>query len=124
MRLIIASALTLLLVSPASAAFVSVAQFGGFKGPSTVVEVNTVAKALKASDEAPCVLEGNIISAGPKRDGYVFNDATGNINIEIDAKLFQGRTVTPENTVRIYGEVESKLSRASEVDVEWFEIVK
>ncbi|MBQ4615893.1 MAG: NirD/YgiW/YdeI family stress tolerance protein [Mailhella sp.] len=124
MRLVIASALTLLLVSPASAALVTVAQFGGFKGPNTVVEVDTVAKALKAGDEAPCVLEGKIISAGPKRDGYVFQDATGKITVELDGKLFQGRTVTPENVIRIYGEVETKHSRDSEVDVEWFEIIK
>lgn len=123
MRLIIASALVLLLSAPASAAFVTVAQFGGFKGPNTVVEVDTVAKALKASDEAPCVLEGKIISAGPKRDGYVFEDATGKITIELDAKLFQGRTVTPENKVRLYGEVDTKTSRPSEVDVEWFEVL-
>ena len=30
---------------------------------------------------------------------------------------------TPENTVRIYGEVDTKHSRASEVDVERFEIL-
>ena len=123
MRFIIAAALSLCLVSPASAALVTVAQFGGFKGPNTVVEVDTVAKALKASDEAPCVLEGKIVSAGPKRNGYVFEDATGKISIELDAKLFQGRTVTPENKVRLYGEVDAKQTRASEVDVEWFEVL-
>ena len=68
-------------------------------------------------------IEGKIISAGPKRDGYVFEDATGKITIELDAKLFQGRTVTPENKVRLYGEVDTKTSRPSEVDVEWFEVL-
>ena len=33
------------------------------------------------------------------------------------------RTVTPEHTVRIYGEVETKHSRDSEIEVERFEIL-
>ena len=123
MRLIIASALTLILTAPASAAIVGSSNFGGFKGPDTAVDVDTVAKALQAKDEAPVILEGNIISAGPKRDGYVFQDSTGKITIALEGKLFQGRTVTPEHTVRIYGEVEAKQSRASEVEVERFEIL-
>ena len=123
MRLIIASALTLILTAPASAAIVGSSNFGGFKGPDTAVDVDTVAKALQAKDESPVILEGNIISAGPKRDGYVFKDSTGTIVIALEGKLFQGRTVTPEHTVRIYGEVETKQSRASEVEVERFEIL-
>ena len=79
MRLIIASALTLILTAPASAAIVGSSNFGGFKGPDTAVDVDTVAKALQAKDESPVILEGNIISAGPKRDGYVFQDSTGKI---------------------------------------------
>lgn len=123
MRIIIASALTLILAAPASAAFVGSSHFGGFQGPDTVINVDTVAKALQANDEAPVVLEGRIISAGPKRDGYVFEDSTGKINIALEGKLFQGRTVTPAHTVRIYGEVDTKQSRDSEVEVERFEIL-
>ena len=123
MRIIIASALSLILAAPASAAFVGSSNFGGFQGPDTVVNVDTVAKALQANDEAPVVLEGRIISAGPKRDGYVFEDSTGKINIALEGKLFQGRTVTPAHTVRIYGEVDTKHSRDSEVEVERFEIL-
>jgi len=123
MRIIIASALSLILAAPASAAFVGSSHFGGFQGPDTVVNVDTVAKALQANDEAPVVLEGRIISAGPKRDGYVFEDSTGKINIALEGKLFQGRTVTPAHTVRIYGEVDTKHSRDSEVEVERFEIL-
>ena len=123
MRLIIASALTLILTAPASAAVVGSSNFGGFKGPDTAVDVDTVAKALQAKDESPVILEGNIISAGPKRDGYVFQDSTGKITIALEGRLFQGRTVTPEHTVRIYGEVDAKQSRDSEVEVERFEIL-
>ena len=128
MRLLIASALTLLLAAPASAAFVggpaAPAQQGGFKGPGAQTAVDTVAKALKAKDETPVVLEGRILSAGPEREEYVFQDATGKIVIELDDELFHGRTVTPGNVVRIWGEVDTKLARDSEVEVDRFDIVK
>jgi len=128
MRLLIASALTLLLVAPASAAFeggpAAPAQQGGFKGPGAQTAVDTVDKALKAKDETPVVLEGRILSAGPEREEYVFQDATGKIVIELDDELFHGRTVTPGNVVRIWGEVDTKLARDSEVEVDRFDIVK
>jgi len=126
MRIIIASALVLLLSAPALAAFEGgpKAPDGGFKGPAVKAEVDTVAKALKARDESPCVLEGRILSAGPEHEEYVFQDATGKLIIELDDELFQGRTVTPENVIRIWGEVDTKFGRDSEVEVDRFEIVE
>jgi uncharacterized protein (TIGR00156 family) len=127
MRILIASALTLILAAPAFAAFegpVSSAQSGSFKGPGAVAAADTVAKALKARDESPVVLEGRILSAAKEHEEYVFQDRTGKIIIELDDDLFQGRTVTPENTIRIWGEVDTKLGRDSEVEVDRFEIVK
>ena len=128
MRILMASALALLLATPAIAAFeagpAASAQAGGFKGPGAATAVDTVAKALKAKDEAPVTLEGRIISAGPKHEEYVFQDDTGKILIEIDDGLFHGRTVTPENVIRIWGEVDTNLTRESEVEVDRFDIVK
>lgn len=127
MRLLIASALTLILAAPASAAFegpASSAQPGGFKGPGAAAAADTVAKALEARDESPVVLEGRILSAGPEDEEYVFQDSTGKIVVEIDDDLFHGRTVTPENTVRIWGEVDTKFGRDSEIEVDQFEIVR
>ena len=128
MRILIASALALLLAAPAYAAFeggsAAPAQAGGFKGPGAAITVDTVAKALKAKDESPAMLEGRILSAGPKHEEYVFEDATGKIVIEIDDDLFHGRTVTPENVIRIWGEVDTKLAGDSEVEVDRFDIIK
>ena len=128
MRILIASALTLVLATPAFAAFESgsaaPAQAGGFQGPGAAASVDTVAKALKAQDESPAVLEGRILSAAKEREEYVFQDKTGKIIIELDDDLFHGRTVTPENTIRIWGEVDTKFGRDSEVEVDRFEIVK
>lgn len=126
MRLIIASALTLVLAAPAFAAFegpAASAQPGGFKGPGAAPAADTVAGALKAKDESRVVLEGRILSSAQEKEEYVFQDKTGKIIIEIDDELFQGRTVTPENTIRIWGEVDTKLGRDSEVEVGSFEIV-
>ena len=128
MRILLASALAFLLATPAIAAFeagpAAPAQAGGFKGPGAKSAVDTVAKALKAADESPVMLEGRILSAGPEHEEYVFQDNTGKIVIEIDDDLFHGRTVTPENTIRIWGEVDTKLARDSEVEVDRFDIVK
>ena len=128
MRILLASALALLLATPAIAAFEAgpsaPAQAGGFQGPGAKAAVDTMAKALKAADESPVMLEGRILSAGPEREEYVFQDKTGKIVIEIDDDLFHGRTVTPENTIRIWGEVDTKLARDSEVEVDRFDIVK
>ena len=54
----------------------------------------------------------------------MFQDSTGKIVIELDDDLFHGRTVTPENVIRIWGEVDTKLARDSEVEVDKFDIVK
>ena len=128
MRILLSSALILLLATPAFAAFeagpAASAQAGGFKGPGAATTVDTVAKALKAKDESPVTLEGRIISAGPKHEEYVFQDNTGKIVIEIDDDLFHGRTVTPENVIRIWGEVDTKVARESEVEVDRFDIIK
>ena len=127
MRILIASALALVLAAPAFAAFEGPAasvQSGYFKGPGSVTSADTVAKALEASDESPVVLEGRILSAAKEHEEYVFQDSTGKIIIELDDELFHGRTVTPENTIRIWGEVDTKLGRNSEVEVDRFEIVK
>ena len=127
MRILIASALALVFAAPAFAAFEGPAasvQSGSFKGPGAVTAVDTVAKALEASDESPVVLEGRILSAAKEHEEYVFQDSTGKIIIELDDDLFHGRTVTPENTIRIWGEVDTKLGRDSEVEVDRFEIVK
>ena len=128
MRFLTAFALTFVLSAPAFAAFEGgpavPAKSGGFKGPGAQAAVDTVAKALKARGETPCVLEGRIISAASEHEEYVFQDSTGKIVIELDDDLFHGRTVTPENVIRIWGEVDTKLARDSEVEVDKFDIVK
>lgn len=97
-----------------------------FSGPGAqapaAASTMTVAQALKAYDDTRCVLEGSIVEK-LTHDTYVFQDATGRMSVEIDRDVF-GAEVTPANKVRIYGTVDTKKNRPSEVDVKRLEIVK
>lgn len=101
------------------------AAHGGFQGPMTTIDVDTVAKALKAWNDTPASLTGNITQrlAGSD-DKYMFRDATGEIIVDIDYELFWGRTVTPATTIRIVGEVDKDAFEPTKIDVKFLEVVK
>ena len=68
------------------------------------------------------VLEGKIEkSLGKER--YVFSDATGSVNVEIDDDDWNGITVTPQNIVIIKGEVEKDMFK-TEIEVDVIELKK
>lgn len=98
--------------------------FAAFQGPGGAPEVVLAAQVSKAPDDAPCVLEGNIMEkkAGSD-DDYLFHDKSGQVIVEIDAHLFAGRPVTPSTVVRLHGKVDAKTVRANEVDVKAMEII-
>lgn len=98
---------------------------GGFQGPTTGVQADTVKKAQSCWDDAPVVLTGHIVSrmAGSD-DKYLFRDATGEIIVDIDYEIFAGRKVTPQNTVRISGEVDKDMMKPTKIDVKVLEILK
>ena len=97
---------------------------GGFQGPTGQANVTTVAQARKAFDDTPVTLTGNIVErVAGHDDDYLFRDATGQIVVDIDHELFQGRTVTPQTRVRISGEVDWDLLRPTTIDVKWLEIL-
>ncbi|WP_145548180.1 YgiW/YdeI family stress tolerance OB fold protein [Yersinia massiliensis] len=76
---------------------------GGFSGPN--VGAVTVEKAKTMSDDTWVTLRGNI----EQRIGgehYIFRDATGTINVDIDHKRWNGLTITPKDTVELYGEID------------------
>ena len=106
--------------SIASAGFQPTApqQPGGFKGPSA--GVTTVADALKAKDDTLVVLTGHIEKETAK-EKYQFRDSTGGIIVEIDNDDWKGLTVTPADTVTIYGEVDKEIMHSPEIDVDRIE---
>ncbi|MBQ7609223.1 MAG: NirD/YgiW/YdeI family stress tolerance protein [Desulfovibrionaceae bacterium] len=96
---------------------------GGFQGPGGSAGVTTVAQAKKAWDDTPVVLTGHIVSrAGGDHEHYIFRDSTGEIVVDIDDKLFYGRTVTPQTTVRLYGEVDKEMMERTKIDVKRLDI--
>lgn len=96
-----------------------------FQGPNSAASVTTAAQVAKAGDDASCMLQGNIIEkVTGSDDKYRFKDATGTVIVEIDHQIFAGRVVTPSTVVKLYGEVDTSLTKASKVDVKMMEIVQ
>lgn len=128
LALLAALAAPVALALPAQAAFDgpgAKAAAGGFEGPVSGAMADTVAKAVTLGDDSPVVLTGNIVSqvAGSK-DKFTFKDATGEVRVEIDRKVFAGRTVTPKDTVRIMGKVDKDFGKDVKIDVKALEILK
>lgn len=102
------------------------AQLGGFSGPSATQtqgggfvgpngSSTTVESAKSLRDDAWVTLRGNIVER-ISDDLYLFKDATGTINVDIDHKRWNGLTVTPQDTVEIQGEVDKDWNSV-EIDV-------
>src|SRR5690625_3572728 len=84
--------------------------------------VHTISAIKKMSDDTKVIDERYFT----RRDGeeeYTFTDGTGEIRIEIADDLWQGREVDSETPIRIYGELDKKWFRSSEIDVDRFEFL-
>ena len=66
-------------------------------------------------------LTGEEISKETAKEKYQFRDSTGAIIIEIDNDDWNGLTVTPADTVTIYGEVDKEIMHSPEIDVDRIE---
>ena len=77
--------------------------------------VKTVADALKANDDTPVILEGQIVKQLDS-DEFTFKDATGEIQIDVSKRAWNGQTITPQDTIQIRGKVDKEWGNA-EVDV-------
>ncbi len=96
---------------------------GGFVGPAKSKRIlRDVISAMNASDDTKVELMGNLTMSLGDED-YVFQDATGEITVEIDDDLWYGRTVTPNDTIVIRGEVEKDWNKVS-IDTDSLEVVK
>lgn len=124
MRYLMAIILGAFLVTPAVAGFqgpVAGGQ-GGYQGQAAGM---TAKEAMSLPDDAHVTLTGNLVRQLPTdHEKYVFRDATGEIVVEIDDDDFHGQTVTPQNTVRIYGEVDREFGRKTQIDVKTIEVLK
>ncbi|MDR0622109.1 MAG: YgiW/YdeI family stress tolerance OB fold protein [Deltaproteobacteria bacterium] len=87
---------------------------GGFTGPGLATA--TVTEALRQRDDSYVILQGQIVRHLGK-DKYLFKDATGEINLDIDNNKWNGLNVTPDDTVEIRGEIDKDWN-SIEVDVD------
>lgn len=92
-----------------------------FAGPPGAGQQATVAVASEARLGTYVVLTGNIVSH-ERSDYFTFQDATGQVRVEISPGVWRGQEVTPDTTVRIMGEVSRGL-RGRYIWVETLEIV-
>ena len=88
---------------------------GGFVGGEEVVV--TVRQVNEMRDDVPVVVKGKIV----KRVGdekYLFEDETDSITVEIDDEDWRGQTISPSDTVKLYGDVDRGIF-STEIDVDY-----
>lgn len=90
---------------------------GGFVGGTE--NIVTIKQVKEMRDDVPVIVQGNIVQrmGGEK---YLFEDKTGSITVEIDNEDWRGQTVSPSDTVKLYGEVDAGLFK-TEIDVDYVE---
>lgn len=90
---------------------------GGFVGGQETIV--TVKQVKEMRDDVNVVVQGKILQRMGD-DKYLFEDGTGSITVEIDKKDWRGQTVTPADTVKLYGEVDRGFMK-TEIEVDYVE---
>ena len=105
------------LLSGLLAVVVTANAFGadGFVGPSASKRIVSVAEVMQLKDDTKVVMRGWIVERAG-RESYYFEDATGRVLLDIDDDVWVGISVTPDDEVEIYGEVDRDFRRI-EVEV-------
>lgn len=94
----------------------------GFDGPGGEAPIHTVLEAEKAKDGQQIVLEGYLVKQ-LEDEHYLFKDASGEIEVEIDDDVFQDRNVNPTTKIRIQGELENSFFTGQSIEVDIMEII-
>ena len=85
---------------------------GGFTGPVTV---HTIEQAKNMKDDAEVTLRGKL-ERHIGGENYLFRDASGSVEVEIDSDRWAGQNVAPQDQIEIFGKVEKNWN-AVEIDV-------
>ena len=85
---------------------------GGFNGPVTVL---TVEQAKNLKEDTEVTLRGTI-ERHIGGENYLFRDASGTVEVEIDSDRWVGQNVAPQDQIEIFGEVEKNWNSV-EIDV-------
>ncbi len=92
-------------------------QKGGFVGGAETIV--TIKQVNEMRDDVPVIVKGNIVQRmGDEK--YLFEDSTGSITVEIDEDSWRGQTISPKDTVKLYGEVDRGIF-TTEIDIDYVE---
>lgn len=90
---------------------------GGFVNENEVIV--TVKQVNELRDDVPVIVKGKILQRiGDEK--YLFEDSTGSITIEIDDDDWRGQTISPSDSVKVYGDVDRGIFK-TEIDVDYIE---
>ncbi|MBO4480227.1 MAG: NirD/YgiW/YdeI family stress tolerance protein [Alphaproteobacteria bacterium] len=81
-----------------------------------MMEVMTIEQVRGLSDNTPVIMRGYLLRQNGE-NSYVFQDTTGTINLEIDEEDWGGLTVSPNDFIEVWGEVDKNGTSMIEVDV-------
>lgn len=89
---------------------------GGYQGFFDESQATkTVADALKDNDNSFAILEGKIVKQIDD-DEFIFQDVTGEIEIDVSKRAWNGQNVGPQDTVQIRGKVDKEWNK-TEIEV-------
>ncbi len=95
-----------------------------YVGPSSQKMFTNVEQVTNnAKDDDPVALRGKLVRK-VSNETYMFADETGEIQVEIDDKIFPKEPVDANTTVEIVGEMDKAIVGTSEVDVKAITIVR
>ncbi|RJG51208.1 YgiW/YdeI family stress tolerance OB fold protein [Motilimonas pumila] len=103
---------TAIAVILSGAALLTSASWAAFDGPSKVYPLISVTEVEAQTDDAIVKLQGYLIKE-LKPEHYLFKDDSGEIQVEIDAPVFNQQTVTPSDKVEILAEVDKDWNHVS-----------
>lgn len=89
-----------------------------YTGPSNSLLYTSVADVLQRPvDDAPIALNGRLIRR-IDRESFIFADDTAEIEVEIEPEDLPHQSFDDNRTVRLQGEIETRLMRDPEIEVE------
>lgn len=95
-----------------------------YVGPSSQKTFTKVEQLVNnAKDDDPVALRGKLLRK-LSDETYLFADETGEIQVEIDDKIFPQEPVDANTTVEIVGELDKAIVGTNEVDVKTITIVR
>ncbi|URL01314.1 NirD/YgiW/YdeI family stress tolerance protein [Avibacterium sp. 20-126] len=91
------------------------AQIKGKKSVMNNLPISQISQQASWEDEQHLVLQGHIVKQLSK-DDFLFRDKSGEIELEIEPRAWRGKTITPNDEVKILVEVD-KSDKKLELEV-------